>query len=208
MLCMVVLAWGQQNVYTTLPKKGKQISLTDTVERLQFHGNVFTGVNSGWGHTRSYMGVAPTLDYRFNDRWTLKTGFMVMNTIDPMAWGQPRSMAPLRNNSVAGSMSVGAEYQASDRLWVSASAFYLGGAVNPLWNPTPAPYQLDVYGMSASMRYRIGDRSFLDLNVNIVHDNTGALGRMMWENPYCYGWGGYGYGLASMPLGSGFGWGY
>lgn len=176
----------------------------DTVSRLQVHGTVGAGMASGWGQTQGYIVMAPRLTYQLDSRWSLKAGFAVVNAVDMLPTPQPRSMAPRRNSSTAAAVNVGAEYR-SGNMAFTASAFYLGGQTATLWSPVP--YNLDAYGVSASMQYRLGDNNYLTLHVGLVRDNTGAIGRMLWENPYYCGWGGpvgYGFGCPWTAYDSGF----
>lgn len=205
-LCLLpsLMGWAQYRYYSPYNNPTyNNVSAADSTERLQVHGQVMAGIASGWGEVHSYTAINPTIRYQLNDKWTLKAGFAVVNDIDIATRQQPRSLAPRKNSSTAAAVAVGTEYQHNNLLF-SASAFYLGGQTDPLWSNTP--YNLEAYGVSATMHYRLNDNNYLSLHVGLFYDNNGALGRMMWDNPYYYGWGqpfSYGYGWP-MGIGQGF----
>ncbi len=169
--------------------QGQQRSAgSDTLCHDTFGVDLFTGVFSGFGTTRGYTGVAPRMVHRVDDRLTLKAGFAVVSEMFPlMSAPAERNLAPRRQPSRAAAGAVQAEYQVKDNLWLSATAFYVGGQVSPLWRPTGHPLDISAYGGSIAARFRTPRDNYIGIDFNFVHDNTGALGPLLW-NPYCYGY--------------------
>ncbi len=102
----------------------------------------------------------------------------------------PRSLVPLRNyNAAAAALEVAASYKVNDRLWVAASLLHIGGGlasgiiINP-WMLGNRPVMLDATAFSAAMRYRIGEDNYLDLQMTIIDDRTGAFGPLFFGAPY------------------------
>lgn len=163
----------------------------DSLQRFNYHVSLFSGVYSGWGETHGYMGVAPSFSYTFNDHWKLKAGFMALSDLNPNFTPQERSLAPRRNTTTVLAGAVRAEYQANDHLWFAASAFYVGGQLNPVWVPGNSAYTLQAYGVSTSMRYKTKHNNYLDLSMTYIHDNTGVLAPLLCDPYYSYGNGFY-----------------
>ena len=161
----------------------------DSAERVHVGGSLFTGVYSAWGETHAYTGVAPVITYRANDRLTLKAGFAVTTDLNASGYRvqghRSPSYAPYRATTGATAVSVGAEYQVSDNLWVAARAFYLGGSYDPIWDwgQGDGPRPLSVYGGSVALHYRTPGDNSLSLYFNYLNDRTGALTPSMWGYP-------------------------
>ena len=173
----LVCCWGQQ-------REGDR----DTLSHDVFGVDVFSGVFSGWGDTRGYMGVAPRMAHRVDDRLTLKAGFAVVSeTFPTLSAPAERNLAPRRHPSRVAAGAVQAEYQVRDNLWLSAAAFYAGGQMTPLWSASGRPLDISAYGGSIAARFRTPRDNYFGIDFNFVHDNTGALGPLLW-NPYCYGY--------------------
>ena len=175
------------------PSNPDTVQTTDMLHKFNYHVSLFSGVYSGWGETHSYMGVAPSFSYTLNERWKLKAGFVAMSDINPNFTPQERSLAPRRNNSTTAlAGTINAEYQATDRLLISSSIFYVGGQLDPVWVSGNSVSTLQAYGVSAAMHYKTKHNNYLDLSMTYIHDNTGALAPLFY-NPYysAYGCGFY-----------------
>lgn len=168
--------------------------------RLDYHVSLFSGVVSGWNGAGSYMGLAPKLSYSFDDQWKIKAGFAVLSDFGSnFGVVEPVSLAPRRysNTAVAGAVTL--ENHPTDKIWWSVRGFMATGSINPalMLYPTPAMHQpgydLNAYGASASIRYKIRNNNYLDFHFSVVRDRAGSLMPMMF-NPWChpYGFGGLG----------------
>lgn len=186
-----------------LADKGK---LTDTLQKWEFHlsmGSEFIGNKLG---SASLFWVTPTVVYRPGERLKIRASVSMLNSYSLMPQGYtfrgnaPRSLAPLRNPASAAALDVSATYRVNDRLWVSASLLCLGGGVasgiilNP-WLMDNGPVPLRATAFSASARYRIGEESYLDVQMTMIDDRTGALGPFYFGAPFItnnafhsYGW--------------------
>ena len=168
---------------------------SDSLNRWDFHLSLGSGIMGGSYSSASYLGVTPSLVFRPTDRLKITASATILDSYSLSGGNyyirgrEPRSLAPLRNPARAASVSVAVSYRVNDRLWVAASLHTLGGMlangalVNPWLAGTP-PMDLDATAFSASMRYRMGDNSFLDLHMTLIEDRTGALGPLLFANPY------------------------
>lgn len=157
----------------------------------QVHGSVGFGggVLSGFGHTLGYGFAHAELSYRISDNFVMAGGFGRAIGFDDMAvhWSQPeRSFAPRRRQ--ASNVHLEGLYKVNDRLTVAAAVFYQEGTLLPL------PGSLDAYalGISAAMRYRLGDNKYLGLYLQYVRSEG---------MPFFYGYddlAGWGSGLSPM----------
>ena len=169
--------------------------LTDTLQKWEFHlsmGGEFVG--NRWGSASLY-GITPTIIYRPSDRLKIRTSVSMLNSYSLMPQGysirgrEPRSLAPLRHPNAAAALDISATYKVNDRLWLSASLLRLGGSlasgmiVNP-WLMGFGPVTLDATAFSAAMRYRMGEDSYIDLQMTVIDDRTGALWPTMMD-PFC-----------------------
>ncbi|MCQ2299286.1 MAG: hypothetical protein MJZ81_04090 [Bacteroidales bacterium] len=163
----------------------------DTLKEPQYGVSLFTGVCSGWGSPHAYVGAAPRFQQQINDQWKIKGGFAVMSDVADNFGRQPaRDLAPYRHPKRLAAAAVSAEYHPTDRVWISATGFFIGGQTGFVgMNPMPNRGGLDIsaYGASISARFKVTEKSFVDVNVDVVRDNTGFLAPMLW-NPYCYGY--------------------
>lgn len=177
----ILLIFSLMLAATPWAKAQRLTPATDTTQRVHCNVSLFTGVYSAWGETHAYTGAAPTITYRANDRLTLKAGFAVTTDMNANGYRlrgqQPRSYVPYRTTTGATGVSLGAEYQVNDNLWVAARAFYLGGSYDPIWNfgQAQGPMELSVYGASVAMHYRTKNDNGISLYFNYVNDRTGAL---------------------------------
>ncbi len=170
--------------------------LVDTLQPLEFHLSMGGGFIGSRYNSASAFGITPSVVYRPSDRFTFRTSATFLNsyTLAPGGYqihGQrPRSMAPLRNpNSLASAFTMSASYKVNDRLWIAGRVMFLNGSlasgaiVNP-WFAPDMPIDLNATAVTAAMRYRIGDDSFIDLHFTYIKDRTGALGPLLFGGPY------------------------
>ncbi len=172
--------------------------LLDTLDPWEFHLSMGTAWVGSSFSAASVFGIKPTVIYRPNNRWTIKGSLSALSSYSltgPNGYRlqgyTPRSLAPLRypGGALAASVQLSAAYRVSDRLWIAASFMHLGGdlvaeaAMNP-WLQSDRPIPLNANAFTASMRYRIGDDSYLHLHMTFIDDRTGALGPLLFGGPY------------------------
>jgi len=168
------------------------------VPRWEPHVGVTTGfLGTGHGDNRLFTTVAPSLTYRPTERWSLTGGIGITADygLNGHYMAQPeRNLAPVRNGgTTAASAYVEAEYQASDRLWLAASLYHIGGQYAPLFGPANGTtLDLSATALSAAAAYRFGDNNWLSLSVTVVRDHAGTLPYLWWEQWHAGGWGAYG----------------
>lgn len=171
----------------TLPAQRKEVSDTS---RLDFHLSTGVTVGTGWGKSDALMWTAPRVEYRANDRLTLRGGFAAVGSLLPgYELRMPvASYAPRRQGTrlLAGFASV--RYRVSDRLNIWASLQHVGGWHEPLWTPQGESFNVGLTAFSGGFAYELSDHSLFEMHFNIVHDHYGndALGLL--GHPY-YGWG-------------------
>lgn len=182
---------------------------SDTVKlsRWEPHLSVNTGfMGTSYGDNRLYTSVAPSLTFRPSSRWAVNAGFRITNDmgLNPnYAFSSPvRSLAPYRHrNGGTGlaSAHVAAQYQVSDRLWLAAAVYHLGGTYAPIYGfGNGEVFDVSATAVSAAASYRFKNDSFLHLSFTYVRDEQGTL-------PYLYhdAWmQGYGsWGMYALPMG-------
>ena len=168
----------------------------DTLQKWEFHATMGGSVVAGGLGSASVFTVSPSLVWRPSERLTVKasaTGFdsyALPGSGSPLRGREPRSLAPVRDrSSIAGSVSVSAAYQLSKRLWIAASFSHLGGEVatgailNP-WMATASPLALDANVYSASLHYRLGEKSFIDVHFTHIDDRAGTLAPLVYDACY------------------------
>lgn len=167
------------------------------VPRWEPHVGVTTGfLGTGHGDNRLYTSVAPSLTFRPSERWAITGGLRLTSDfgLNSHYMAQPeRNLAPLRNGgTTTASAYIEAAYQATDRLWIAANLYHLGGQYAPLFGPANGTtLDLSVTALSAEAAYRFGNNNWLHLSFTVVRDGTGALPYLWWENWHTGGWGGY-----------------
>lgn len=176
----------------------------DSVSKWDYHLTVGTGVVSDFDNqVKGYYMIAPEIEYNPNSRWSIKAGFNAISDMDSYVFKgrEPRSLAPRKNSSTAVGVHLSAQYQVNDRLWLGATVFHIGGQSSLMYTFNPyygwqfgAPVDLGITGMSADMRYRIGDSSYLDLHISVMRDQYGTL-PILYDNLY----------LNTYRIGTGFG---
>jgi hypothetical protein len=160
----------------------------DSVDKMEYHMSLFSGVYTGWGEAHGYMGAAPSFSYHASDRLTLKAGFAFTTDINSdryrICGNESRSFAPRRsNNTGAVGVDVAAEYKVNDNLWMAASIYYLGGSYDPIWNRSNRPMDLNVYGGSFALHYRTKNDNRFSVYFDFIHDETGAITPWMFYSP-------------------------
>lgn len=171
----------------------QRIHTTDTTERFNYNINLETGVYSGLGNTHAYTLVAPTFEYAITPKVKAFGGVAFANDVNTSLYHlrkfneNTRSYAPRRNGTRSAAIHGGAIIQPNDHLTITASAFYIGGQYDPLWNFSDHALQLNAYGFSASMSYQFKNNNSLNIYVDFVRDKAGTL-----LNPYLYDYLGFG----------------
>lgn len=170
--------------------------LTDTTKPWKFHLSM-GGAYIGSKYTAaSVFGLSPSVVYRPNDKFTFKSSAAIINSFSlaPGGYtihGRPqRNLAPYRDPSaLAGAINISASYKINDRLWLAGSVMFVGGRlasgaiINPWFTPD-MPVDLNATAVTAAMRYRIGNDSFIDFHMTFIDDRTGALGPILFGGPY------------------------
>ena len=166
--------------------------------RREPHFSATTGfLGTGHGDNRLFTSLAPSVTFRPTARWAITGGLRLTSDfgLNGQYMAAPeRNLAPVRNGGTStASVYLEAGYQATDRLWLAASLYHLGGEYAPLFGPANgSTLDLSVTALSAEAAYRFGDNNYLHLSFTFVRDNTGALPYLWWENWHMGGWGGYG----------------
>ena len=169
---------------------------TDTLQNyFDYHINLETGVYSGLGKTHFYTQISPTFEYQATPKLKTFGGFSFVNDLNTtpiyvIRDFNERSYAPLRVSTQSAALRAGVVYQPNSQLTLAASAFFIGGHYDPLWNFSGAPLPLQAYGFSGEMSYRFNNNNTLHIYFDFIRDNAGTL-----LNPYLYdylgGFGGY-----------------
>ena len=175
--------------------------LLDTIKPWEFHLSMGTAYIGSRYNSASAFGIAPSVVYRPNDKFSFRTSaaFIHSCTLAPGGYQihgrQQRNMRPLRNpNAMAMDLDMSATYKVNDRLWVGGELLLLGGTLasgatmNP-WLAYGGPIELNATAVTAAMRYRLGTDSFLELHMTYINDRTGSLGPLLFGGPYgspCY----------------------
>ena len=195
-------------VVAAVPSRAQWRSHADTVAlpKWEPHLSVSTGfIGSSYGDNRLYTSVAPSLTFRPSDRWTINAGFRITSDmgLNPhYAFSSPaKNLAPYKHrNGGTGiaSAHVAAQYQVSDRLWLAASVYHLGGTYAPIYGfGNGTTFDVSATAVSAAASYRFRNDSFLHFSVTYIRDEYGTM-------PYLFhdAWmhGGYGpWGLYASP---------
>ncbi len=180
-------------ILLSLPLKAQNdtISIGKAECHEQFNLSLGTAFLSGPFGSLSLYGIRPTFTLRPTDKLTVKTSLGITNAVSLAPHGyhiqghQPRSLSPVRHpaTSTLGTFTVSAAYRASDRLSLAASLMLMGGEIPSVWSGTIMPVSAAAF--SASVRYQIGQDSYIDINTTIIDDRTGALLPYIY-NPYLY----------------------
>ncbi len=175
--------------------------------RWEPHLNVSTGfMGTSYGDNRLYTSVAPSLTFRPNSRWAVNAGFRITSDmgLNPnYAFSSPeRSLAPYKHrNGGTGlaSAHVAAQYQVSDRLWLAAAVYHLGGTYAPVYGfGNGEVFDVSATAISAAAAYRFSDDSFLHLSFTYVRDGQGTL-PYLYHDAWMHGYGTW--GMYGSPIG-------
>jgi hypothetical protein len=198
LVCLVSIGTGHA--------QWKSDSDTVKLSRWEPHLQVSTGfMGTSYGDNRLYTSVAPSLTFRPSDRWAMNAGFRIttdMGLNPNYAYSSPeRSLAPYKHRNGGTGLAaahVVAQYQVSDRLWLAAAVYHLGGTYAPVYGfGNGEVFDVSATAVSAAASYRFNDDSFLHLSFTYVRDEQGTL-------PYLYhdAWmHGYGWGMYASPMG-------
>lgn len=170
--------------------------LQDTLQPWEFHLSMGGGFVGSRFNSASAFGITPSVIYRPSDKFTFRASASFLNsyTLAPGGYQiqgrRPRNMAPLRDpGQMAAALSMSASYKVTDRLWIAGRIMFLNGTLasglgfNP-WHPADMPIELNATAVTAAMRYRIGNDSYLDFHFTYIKDRTGALGPLLFGGPY------------------------
>ena len=180
---------------------------TVKLPRWEPHLNVSTGfMGTSYGDNRLYTSVAPLLTFRPNSRWAVNAGFRITSDmgLNPnYAFSSPeRSLAPYKHrNGGTGlaSAHVAAQYQVSDRLWLAAAVYHLGGTYAPVYGfGNGEVFDVSATAISAAAAYRFSDDSFLHLSFTYVRDGQGTL-PYLYHDAWMHGYGAW--GMYGSPIG-------
>lgn len=181
------------------PMVCKQQVGNDTLPKTEFHLSMGTAIVGNRYNSASVFGITPQFVYRPNDRLTVKGSLSLINSYSLYGGNsasyvrghQPRDLAPRRNpgGEMAGAIDVAATYRVNDNLIIGASIFHIGGQlasstlVNP-WCPPVSPIELNATAVTAAMRYKFKNDSYLDFRATFINDRTGAFGPLFFGGPY------------------------
>ena len=170
--------------------------LLDTFQTWEFHMSMGGGFVGSRYNSASVFGITPSVVYRPSDKFTLRSSATFLNSFTLAPGGyqiqgrRPQSMAPYRDRgAMATAFTMSATYQVNDRLWIAGRVMFLNGTVasgaivNP-WFAPDMPIDLNATAVTAAMRYRIGNDSFIEFHFNYLKDRTGALGPLFFGGPY------------------------
>ncbi|MBR1792933.1 MAG: hypothetical protein IJ764_04765 [Bacteroidales bacterium] len=134
----------------------------DSIAEQRIFGNISIGGGafSGFGTSFNYGFTNVNLMYKVSDRLNVGGGIGLSHGFgeaDIHLHRFERSFAPRRKQ--ADYLYLDGAYHVNDRMTVYASVFYQQGTLFPLYGDIDA-YAL---GVSAAMRYRIGNKSYLGL---------------------------------------------
>ena len=196
------------SVATAVPLRAQWRSYADTVAlpKWEPHLSVSTGfIGSSYGASRLYTSVAPSLSFRPSDHWTINAGFRITTDMGLGSQHQfsypAKDLAPYKHrNGGTGiaSAHVAAQYQVTDRLWLAASIYHLGGTYAPIYGfGNVGSFDVSATAVSAAASYRFRNDSFLHFSLTYIRDEYGTM-------PYLFhdAWmhGGYGpWGMCVSP---------
>lgn len=152
--------------------------------RLAVHLSTGATVAAGWGRSDALVWTAPSLDYRATDRLTLHAGFAAVGSLMgsyELRGLHDRSLAPRREGTRLMAATVGAEYQATDRLALWASVTRVTGYAQPLWLDGAVPVRATA--ISGGLAYETSNASLLEFHFHIVHDHYGTAAPGLWGYP-------------------------
>ena len=186
-----------------VPSKAQWRSQADTVAlpKWEPHLSVSTGfIGSSYGDNRLYTSVAPSLTFRPTDRWAINAGFRITTDmgLNPnyMFSSSAKDLVPYKHrNGGTGiaSAHVAAQYQVTDRLWLAASVYHLGGTYAPIYGfGNGSSFDVSATAVSAAASYRFRNDSFLHLSFTYVRDEYGTMPYLFydtWMHGGCGPWG-------------------
>lgn len=196
----VVPAMAQRTFHAYRPHAEQKDSVK--TPKWEPHLSVSTGfIGSNYGDNRLFTSVAPSLDFRPNDRWRLTGGFRITSDMGMPMISNNRDLAPYKRDKGTGLVSVhgAAEYQVNDRLWLAAAVYHVAGSYAPFYGfGRGNAWDVSATAISAAAAFRFNDNDFLRLSFTVVRDNYGTL-PFMYHDAWLHG--GYGaWGLYATPL--------
>ena len=199
LVCLVSIGTGHA--------QWKSDSDTVKMSRWEPHLRVNTGfLGTSYGDNRLYTSVAPSLTFRPSSRWAVNAGFSIttdMGLNPNYAFSSPeRSLAPYKHrNGGTGlaSAHVAAQYQVSDRLWMAAAVYHLGGTYAPIYGfGNGEVFDVSATAISAAASYRFKNDSFLHFSFTYVRDAQGTL-PYLYHDAWMHGYGSW--GMYASPMG-------
>ncbi len=160
--------------------------LPDTsISKFNYQISLSTGVISNFHKAEAYIQVAPSFSYQVNSKFRVNAGFSFLSDLNPNGYiigkkDEP-DLSPRKDKTQMASVYVQTEYMPNDRLWISASAFYIGGTLSSLTSGFGSPLDLSTFGGVAALRYRIGENTFIDFNVAVIRSNQN-LPPFLWNS--------------------------
>lgn len=161
-----------------------------------FHLSTGMTLSSGWGKNDALLWTAPRVEYRANDRLTLRGGFALIGSLLPGYELQMpvTSFAPRREGTRLIGGFASAHYKVNERLNIWASVQRLTGWREPLWMPRGESLDVDLTSFSGGFAYELSNHSMLEMHFHFVHDHYGNSALGLLGHPY------YGPGVPTWEL--------
>ncbi len=136
----------------------------DKKSKLQYSVNVGTGVSTGYFGNALNMFVEPELRYRLSPKWSISTGFLIMNSsISDLYTDRYKG----RYNTVSSYLTAAATYHASEKLRITGEILY---------GMNKSPFSFDgnknnsEYYLRFSAEYKINKS--LSVGIEIINGKT------------------------------------
>lgn len=161
-------------VTTTLSLRSQEADSS----KWDFHVSTGAEIASGFGRTQSIGWVSPSIEYKANERLTLRTGLTAFGSLMPTSFklqGRTQPSYVRNNNGTKGTtLWASAEYKVSDHLWLWADVEHTSGYFQPLWANRGIPLQTTAF--SGGMGYTFSDRSLFEMQIHIIRET--------YQNPF------------------------
>ncbi len=181
--CILVFALISQGLFAQwetkrLPKPfqvadSNDHDLTEKKNPVDFHLSMGTEIFTGGGFTSSLFWISPEIAYQVSPKFVLITGFTygtgLFDTPQRFPREQEVDLSPREKRNQIGSIYVRGEYQVNNRLQVAASGFYQSGM--PFLSYYPGISNVESFGFSAEMQYKIAENSFLNVNIAFIQSD-------------------------------------
>ena len=178
----IVLAMAMSISVCTLAqwKDPSRFAKNDTCSspKYDYHLTLGSGVISNGFDATAYTAISPSFHFKVTPKLNINTGLTLLSDLSPHGMQIGNGSKDIPTHSPTTQMLSGyvqAEYQADSNLYISGTAFYIGGTLSPAFSLFGCPREISSYGGAATINYKTKNNNTISINVAVIKNNKDML---------------------------------